>query len=370
MASPAVCQAMDRCRSSLKAISQQYAYKQEPVAAWEAFLGVVTKEPALYWVLRLPCNVVACHPRNRKGSGLQVSRMIAIGTKQCRSGYSYQKACMGAYCQTPPTKPKTVEEYEDWNDALSQKQPLLPALLAKQCYSIGAGHCNGWNRLVKGGAPIDIPDLSQNGKLDAEYICRGRPGLAEAQIGLEWKHIHAVVFEEFPDLLDMGITALNNKSDSEVSEREGLMTIAETAETYTKNNKAIDFNACMQASLGTQPSWSPWAAALRDLCKVMTPGQVRELDQMVSIHQSQSNLTQCTDLHMGGAFCAKVAEMKWSLQDCPRVRQALLFVQHLSTSANTDSNRYSMIKENAITKIMQKKNYAKTTMIVTIMEDA
>eukprot|EP00959_Pyramimonas_sp_CCMP1952_P174859 3654162-Pyramimonas_sp.AAC.2 len=54
--------------------------------------------------------------------------------------------------------------------------------------------------------------IAPSGYLDEEYMCQKWPTLRDAlSRGLEWQVLNYAVAQEFPDVLRIGVSALNRK---------------------------------------------------------------------------------------------------------------------------------------------------------------
>ena len=122
-----------------------------------------------------------------------------LGDRHVAAGYSYNLACKDAVCVliAPPPHDKADRAL---NDLVNSSGKWLPPLTQLLAVSIGASHCNGFLRAVKGGMPTPHPRLQdENRRLNPEVLCVGRSGLKTAiDVGLNWKAFHWATQFVFP----------------------------------------------------------------------------------------------------------------------------------------------------------------------------
>jgi len=342
------------------------------IAAWEAFLDIVMSEPSLYWVTTCDAEHVGCVPSNRSGLGLVVYKMFELLIKHKRSGYSYKKASEYAFATTPPTGAAEFEEALRVNREQSDMQPVLPALLSLVLMSISGSHSNGAIRLVKGKASCSNTDLAPTGSLDPDHLVHLMPGIKQAlNPGLTWKVIHYAIFQQRPKILEISVTALNNKSHTEVAEEEGLLAIVSTADKFRAGGVAVDWNQCLDACLTSEPFWAPWASSLIEIAKVTPTEAVKELCQLTKILCPKPDEYKASMGHLGQNFLSKIAALKWpGLMECPRVRNATVLANIMSPVDKIDSGRYTLISPADVASLNAKKTITKVGEIESIMNDA
>ena len=274
MPSPEVSAALDRVAPLITALIAAHANDKQHVKAWEAFKAAVENEPLLSWVEVVPPDRIGCHPRNRSGLGIVAPKCVSLGSANVANGYSYAMASRDAVASTtPPYKDRSNCNLK-WNALLNQRQGL-PSLNAPKGLSLGAGHGNGFLRLVNVGHPCSIAALAPTGYLDPVELGNKHAGLAQALKGLEWRMIHYALFEKYPALADITQKALNSKNLQAVTEVEGLLAMAAAAAGMGKSGGQIVWDDVAEEATQSKPSWHPWVFQMLKVVK-NTPHELIE----------------------------------------------------------------------------------------------
>jgi len=350
-----VVQALGRVSPALDQIIERYENNNAPVEAFESMVEVLKPEPALCWVTTIDATCVGVNPSNRGGIGLVVTKSFEVSSKHLRSGYSYAKACEGAYAESAPVHPESIKDVTNFNDETSQVQPELPPLASLTVTSLGNGHTNGFLRLAKGKAPCPLEDLAPTGRLDPEVLSQNRPGLKTALAkGLLWTVVHTGIFNRYPVLRDVSITALNNKSHQEVGELEGMLMMSRKSDSQILKGQKPDYAQCLSAGLLTEPFWAPWASCILDVVKLTPTEAILHLAGAVTA-LSPAAESQAMH-HLGHQFMSKLAAFKTpGLVQPVRVRIAAMLANMLSPPDAVDSGRYSLITPTDIGHLGSKK---------------
>ena len=370
MLPPFVLAALERVTPELRRIAAAYEKSSEAVSNTEAMIDVLSKEPALMWELEAPSETVGVSPWNRGGIGLVVSKCFEVAMKHLRSGYSYRKACDGAYAESGPIHPKIMKMASEFNQRMSDTQPELPPLARLALQSLGNGHTNGFLRLSNGKAACDYHDMAPSGTLDPDFLKVGRPGLKEGlEKGIRWSVIHTAVFNRVPVLREMIITALNNKSHQEVGEVEGMIAMSRRRDAQASAGHKPDYIQCLSAGLTTEPFWSPWASCLLEVVK-FTPTA-----SLMGVAAAATALAPKSDggamQHLGHTFMSKLAAFKTpGLKQPVRVRIACLLANCLSPPDQVDSGRLSIITPSDLASLCSKKMMRKTMDAEAVLDKA
>ena len=84
-------------KQPLLEIRQKHATDGQDVSAWEAIACLLESHPALCWEQAWLATMVGVHPSNRGGLGFVVTEAMVTAAKHTNAGYSYSKACEGAW---------------------------------------------------------------------------------------------------------------------------------------------------------------------------------------------------------------------------------------------------------------------------------
>ena len=394
----AITQSIDKIAPAINAAMAQYDIDRMQMKTWEACLKLLRDHPLLIWKAKIPPNRMGVHFKNRGGLGIVASKALSLGAANCANGYSYSMACKDAFASSMPPKGPNLS----FNEKLNERQHL-PPLMAPLGVSLGSGHGNGFLRLVDARAPCGIATIAPSGVLDPEELGKLFPGLGEAVCnGLEFTVIHYEIFERWPKLADIIQKALNSKNMQTMTETEGLVTMATSAQAFegpinwdavqcclwkrttlslpsaNSNPNLLVFLGCylvtnlvLDEALHAKPHWQPWARSMASVLKVTTLELVHELGENVSALIPKPTTTALTSLHLGGQFFDKVASFKLNgLEQCPRFRMALLTANFLSPPEHQDSGKCILVKDTHVAFCMQKKHEVMIKTCEKIMDTA
>ena len=99
-------------------------------------MGIVGDEPTLLWVARLPPGQLGVHIGNRSGAMACLRQALVTGGKHCEAGYSYKKACQGAWAVGASAKGRESKVANGtWSEAVG-----LPAPSPMVALTFGASH--------------------------------------------------------------------------------------------------------------------------------------------------------------------------------------------------------------------------------------
>ena len=181
---PTVDSCIDLVAHDMDGICAQFEHQKEPRSAWESFCNVMQPFPSLLWEQHVPPNQMGVNEGNRKGLGIHFTKCVSNAEVHCDEGYSYQKACEGAWAiSTPP--PPHDQRGKDFNTMLVATQPGLPPLERMIGESIGAGHQNGFLRAANAGSACYSKTLAPSGFLDKQYLNAKSDQLKLALTGLK-----------------------------------------------------------------------------------------------------------------------------------------------------------------------------------------
>ncbi len=306
-------------------------------------------EPTLLWKLRAPPNAMAVHKDNRGGLGVSVAQACTDGLKHCVAGYSFRKACDGAWAVATLRGDEVI-------DACANQG--LPPLLSSCGMSFGASHQNTFLRCVLARLEIQKGKLAPTGRLDPSWMMQKWPGLKNAlESGIEWTFIHPAVAKRWPDIVRIGQKALNNRGTSEVSEIEGLLTIYEGYNVAVSNGK--DEHEAWEASLveaqRSDPFWSTWGKSLLSVCKTVSSEQVSEISEMKKVVAKTPEGAANTWGSLGGSYLSRVASLKWpGVVQFQRVRAAALTTNIMSPLERIVDGKCCLLKAGDLTALTDK----------------
>ena len=81
----------------MASIASQYGKDKCIDVAWEGFLSALDTQPLLKWDQKIHANYIGVRKENRGGAGMLLANAIKNGANSIASGYSYKKACSGAF---------------------------------------------------------------------------------------------------------------------------------------------------------------------------------------------------------------------------------------------------------------------------------
>ena len=351
MLSPDVSAAIDRMRVPMQNILDAYAVDKKHVKALESFKCAIKAEPLLNWDEQVHCARVAVHPRNRGGLGIVRTKCESLGAANTANGYVFELACGDALASSiPPYNADHEAEWSVWNTKLNARQNL-PALQATKIMSLGAGHSNGWLRLVDGKCECSIKTIAPNGKLDPDDLCIRFPEMAEAiRKGLRWHVVHHAVFDTFDGIADICQKALNSKNQQQPSEPEGLLTMAALA------SSGCGWDAVEEEAVQTRPAWQPWASAMVAVVKSTPLEIIQDMASMAAALMPPPSNNCIVTTHVGQSYMEKVAAFRTSqLESRPRFRMALLISNMMAPAEAQESSKCTLVLPGMVTLLGGKK---------------
>jgi hypothetical protein len=323
-------------------------------AAWEGVLKALSQSP-LMWKQRMSADNVCVHPKNRGGVGLVKEKAFSLAVVHCEAGYSYSKACDGAFAASmPPTGSPSFKQTQDANMKLNASQGI-PNIAMCLGQSLGAGHGNCFLRCVIGRSECAYNAIAPSGRLDAEYLGGRYPGLKQAlQGGLEWSVIHFEVFERWPLLADIAQTALNVSSTQDVNEVEGLVTMATTIKGM---GDAVDWIGVQQGAQMSNPKWKCYAHAMLAICKMTPHDLILELGQLANAVLPKKRVATLQTNFLGSTYFELVASFnvpKVVVQP-HRFRMALLLANLQAPIDKVDDGKCNLINQTTLKSLLGKK---------------
>jgi hypothetical protein len=352
-------------------IQAMYAKDRQAMTSWEAITSILMTKPNLCWQQKLPANMVGVHPENRGGLGYVVNDALVTASKHCSSGYSYSKACEGAW---------SVQYFsgrgcpaQAFNNHMENQN--LPPLQQLAVLSFGSSHQNVFLRSVLGRRECHIPKLAPSGRLDPSGLGQQHAGLQRALMeGLTWNVIHHEVEHRFPWIIKIGQTALNLRGVSDVSELEGMLTMVDAYHAFVKaSHKENDaWDKALETAADAQAFWMSWAPAVLQLCQAVTSDQLREAIDMKRLLVKVPDGVAGSYGHLGGAFLVKLASLKWpsSVVQNPRVRMAAFMSNLLSPVDRIDDGKCVLLKDSDLTKLTSAKMQKDVKAAEDMMESA
>ena len=253
--------------NALDSIASQYAKDQCIDTAWEGFLSALDCQQLLKWHQKIHANHIGIRKDNRGGAGMILANAIKNGANSIASGYSYKKACSGAFAISTAGSPIDAEEMAfNKNNAEMQGLPFFEGILG---LPLGATHCNSFLRAILAKSPCNIDAIAPQGYLDATYLCHKSPQLKQAlDDGLLWTLFHPKVFEKYPVFKTIAMDALNNKVDSPLGELEGINII--------KASLPYGEKEAVEVATKTHPAYTSWACKLLAFAKAVTSDQLQD----------------------------------------------------------------------------------------------
>jgi hypothetical protein len=260
---------------------------------------------------------------------------------------------------TLPTKQRELEDILSWNIKMDKAQDA-PEFVLPLGQSLGSGHGNYFLRCALAGKQCNYPLLAPNGYLDVDDLGSRSSDLAMALKGLEWTMIHCAVFTRWPKLGDIAQKALNTKDHTEVSELEGLCSMAATATAFANRatNEPINWARVIEEALVSKPTWSLWAPQMLEIVKTTPAALIDETAKSAAalLDRSGSDIASCLqNVHLGGAFYEKVSAIKVpGLIQPHRFRCAMLLANMLAPPMRIDSGKSVLIMPNHVQAVQKK----------------
>ena len=125
--------------------------------------------------------------------------------------------------------------------------------------------------------------VAPSGYLDEDSLCGRWPSLRTAlNEGLKYTVIASAAVRAFPEIIEIGVAALNRSDTSEVSELEGLLTLHSSFARHMEAKKAepVAWDDALADALQTNPFWASWGRSLRKFAAVTAQEQVEEARDM------------------------------------------------------------------------------------------
>jgi len=332
--------------------------------------GVVRRAQRFNVGSRNESDHVGVHPCNRGGVGLVTSKAIANAEQHCDAGFSYAKACSGAVQFQPPPN---ENEHKRFNvDICSSQAIAIPRLSLLQGMSIGASHVNCFLRLVIGASECSSKKLAPHGRLNADELGARQPGLKQALFkGLKWTVLHWCIEERWPELPAIGQKFYNWRGTSEISEWEGLMTIAESATSAAKAGNTDPWKSACRAAIAARPFWSTWSTAMKDFAESVGVDQLKELSRILEVCQTSPPDAAMTYGRSGSQFYEAARKAKWNgLGQYPMCRMAMLTANSLCPFQEMEDGLARLIRASDFTKLTKKDSAPVIELAAQMMEGA
>jgi hypothetical protein len=338
----------------------------EVVTTWEAFVDSLMTEPLLMWKQKIHSNNMGVHPWNRGGLGVNLRQALSDALTHCTAGYSYRKACDGAFGVAADHNAKSDDS------CVTQGMPPIETLWG---LSFGASHQNTFLRAVLAKMEVvGLPKLAPGGRLDPKAMLQKWPSLKTAlEQGLEWTMIHPAVVERWPDIVRIGQKALNHRGTSEVSEIEGLLTIYEGYMVAKMSGMSEDdaWLASLTEAQRCDPFWASWGHSLLALCKSVSQEQVAEVSDMKKVLVKTPEGAPNTWGNLGDAYLHKVAGLRWpGILQLQRIKAAALTANILSPLTKIVDGKCSLLKASDLSALTDKKNKKDVALAEEMMDQA
>jgi len=359
--------ALDAIAPAVENGIQLFKRDAQVTAAWEAVLHALSQSP-LMWKQRMSPDNVCVHPKNRGGVGLVKEKAVSLAAVHCEAGYSYSKACAGAFAVSmPPVGSCSFKQTQEANMKINTDQGLPPMAMCLG-QSLGAGHGNCFLRCVIGKSACTNIDLAPSGHLDAEHLGNRHPGMKQAlQGGLEWSVIHYEVFERWPLLADIAQTALNVKSMQDVNEVEGLVTMASTIKAM---GDAVDWDMVTQGARMSNPVWKSYTKHMLEVCKITPLDLILELAQTANAVLPKPSAVSLQTNFLGSVYFEVVASFnvpKVVVQP-HRFRMALLLANLRAPFDKVEDGKCNLINQTALKLTLAKKHHDEIMLAERAME--
>ena len=351
---------LDSISLDMERILTKYNDDNAAIAAWEAGLDVLEHVSSgnatkLIWMQKCHSNLIATHPTNRGGLGLVAAVSEQLGAKHCRAGWSYRKASESNFAVQANPDPEKLAVVLEANRKMELQQGKIPPLAGCVQVAIGGTHTNGFLRMIEGKVRSALISIAPHGVLDPEFLARQHPGIGQAlREGLDWKLLHYKVEERWPQFINIGCKALNAKGMTDVSETEGICTIAAGAMVESDRNVAVDWEKHRAEACISEPFWQGWANTLVALCEVVPASQIFELADQVRALCGADGMG-----HLGGAYIHKIVGLKWPgvLVQHSRLKTAAWIANLLSPVEKVEDGKCKLLSPNAdLSKLVAKDN--------------
>jgi hypothetical protein len=344
--------------------SRLEAYEREHMVSkcWEECLAELEHTP-LVWPQVIEPSRMLCAKSNRGGIGVIKNKAIQLGNAHCVSGYLFSKACDGAICMSLPDSGSDLDELLQWNRQMDEAQGAPAFHPAPLGASFGAGHGNYFLRCVNGKTKCDVCHSAPSGMLDPGDLGNRYPGLGKALKGLEWKVIDYRVFTKWPRLADIAQKALNTRDVSDVSELEGLCSMAAAAKSYAAT--AVLWDAVLEDSIVSKPMWQPWANSILAMAKCTPAELIAELGIVYaamtdtpagpSSSATPQVIKTLSSVHLGGAVYDRIAKMQIpGLLQPHRMKCAIVLGASMCPQRLVDSGKATLISATTISALTTK----------------
>ncbi|CAK0805224.1 unnamed protein product, partial [Prorocentrum cordatum] len=344
------------------------------VEAFDTLTDTLSAYPCLMWKQYVHADFAAPHPKNRGGIGVTLGEAFSNGLKHCNAGWSYKKACAGAFAVSRTPGSSFSEPWVQFGNENSVNQGL-PPFDNIMCFTFGGSHCNAFLRAVLANSTCTLNKLAPSGRLIKDEMVKNHPAMERGLTsGLEWTLIHESAIQRFPDILEIGFKALNNHGTSQVSEMEGLMSMS-SAFANMCSNGLDEKTAWMEAvseSIKTDPFWAGWSMSLVKLCKVVSYEQLSEARGMFQATVKVPKHSSSNYGHVGGSFIEKIANLHWAGEVIQhnRVRLAALLSNMLAPIEKIKDGRCDLLKESDVGKLTSKQLSPLAKLAEKMMDDA
>ena len=208
------------------------------------------------------------------------------------TGYSYEKACAGAFAVHLSPGSSTYSKWLERNNELNQLMGL-PTFTSMMLATFGGSHSSLALRACHAGLAHSSPSVAPSGRLDAKTLGDAHPGLEKAlNSGLEWTVLHQDAIDRWPELATLGQKALNVRGAGDATEIEGLLTMQQCYAQACKDgfeSKAA-WDMAVEDALRAQPFWASWAKSIAKLAQVCSGELLQEARDFKSVMVKASGL--------------------------------------------------------------------------------
>ena len=164
----------------MDSIAGQYGKDKCIDVAWEDFLSGLDTQSLLKWDQKIHANYIGVRKENRGGAGMILSNAIKNGANSIASGYSYKKACSGAFAISTMGAVIDPEELAfNKQNAEMQGLPFFESILG---LPLGATHCNSFLKAILAKAPCNVDKISVRGPFGCWLLMQHKP-TTQASLG-------------------------------------------------------------------------------------------------------------------------------------------------------------------------------------------
>lgn len=203
------------CYAALKALRDEYTQSssdQSKNVQFKYKVENICAETGFMYPQNYNWNQIGAAPFNRGGEGLLWSRAHSRVLKVKTSGFSEKVFSQNAYAieDCPFTR-----EFAKYTEKVCSSDPRYAQIKAADVLGAcaGATHASHGFSCVKQGVPCDIDEITTNGRMDIDKICKGDPVFLDAlSKPMKFMTFKWVVFKALPEVFEVFGAALNELS--------------------------------------------------------------------------------------------------------------------------------------------------------------